>query len=224
MAGDGNKAAYLCTPKNPGCPTYEDSLLQFWINRMINTATQSRIKNYGPSPPVRAKHFITCFYNHLVHLSHHLRGIKTETYNTEIARKTAGYGGCCMLTLLEWGHARNEFAEDVIDFDDEDHSDHVGEFLFQVNETCLSGGHQTLMVSPNDSYNPILAHVTPAEMIYNERRTCVPTELKVARKERRKEKQKANKRRKLYEPSDYGGDEGYGQSPAASSSWRPKYR
>ena len=29
MAGDGNKAAYLCTPKNPGCPTYEVSLLQF---------------------------------------------------------------------------------------------------------------------------------------------------------------------------------------------------
>ena len=23
LAGDGNKAAYLCTPKRPGCPTYE---------------------------------------------------------------------------------------------------------------------------------------------------------------------------------------------------------
>ena len=34
--------------------TYEVSLLQFWIDRMINTATQSRIKHYGPSPPVRA--------------------------------------------------------------------------------------------------------------------------------------------------------------------------
>ena len=28
MAGDGNKAAYLSTPKNPDCPTYEVSLLQ----------------------------------------------------------------------------------------------------------------------------------------------------------------------------------------------------
>ena len=62
MAGDGNKAAYLCTPKNPGYPTYEVSLFQFWI-RMIHTATQSRLKNYGPSPPIRAKHFISCSYN-----------------------------------------------------------------------------------------------------------------------------------------------------------------
>ena len=29
MAGDGNQAAYLSTPKNPGCPNYEVSLLQF---------------------------------------------------------------------------------------------------------------------------------------------------------------------------------------------------
>ena len=74
MAGDGNKAAYLCTPKNPGCPTYEVSLLQFWINRMIHTATQSRLQNYGPSPPIRAKHLISCSYNDLVHLNHHLLG------------------------------------------------------------------------------------------------------------------------------------------------------
>lgn len=47
MAGDGNKAACLCTPKNLGCPTDEVSLLQFWINRMMNTATQSRLKNCG---------------------------------------------------------------------------------------------------------------------------------------------------------------------------------
>ena len=39
MAGDGNKAAYLTTPKNPGVPTYEVSLLQFWIDRLVNTAT-----------------------------------------------------------------------------------------------------------------------------------------------------------------------------------------
>ena len=45
IAGDGNKAAYYATPKNPGVPTYECSSLQFWIDRMINTATQARIKN-----------------------------------------------------------------------------------------------------------------------------------------------------------------------------------
>ena len=117
---------------------------------MINAATQSRIKNNGPSPPVRAKHFISCSYNDLVHLRHHLRGIKTETYTAELANKTDGYGGCCVLTLLEWGHARNDFTEDVKDFDDEEHMSHVGEFVFQVNETCLGGDHRTFLASPND--------------------------------------------------------------------------
>ena len=28
--------------------------------------------------------------------------------------------------------------------------DHVGEFSFQVNETCLSGDHRTFMVAPTD--------------------------------------------------------------------------
>ena len=43
---------------------------------------------------------------------------------------------------------------------------------FQVNETCLSGDHRTFVVSPNDrdSHNPILIHVTPADMTCNERR------------------------------------------------------
>ena len=102
MAGDGSKAAYLSTPKNPGCPTYEVSLLQFWINRMVNTVTQSRLKNYDrTSPPVRAKHFIACSYNELVHLSHHLRNIKTETYTQELVNKTTDYGDCCMMLYVD---------------------------------------------------------------------------------------------------------------------------
>ena len=131
MAGDGNKAAYLSTPKNPGCPTYEASLFQFWIDRMVSTAAQSRLKHYGPSSPVRTRHFITCSYNDLVHLNHHLRGIKTETYTVELAHKTYEKGDCCMLTLLERGHARLEFTKDVNDFDDEEHMSHVGEFEFK---------------------------------------------------------------------------------------------
>ena len=63
---------------------------------MVQTTTQSRIKNYGPSGPVRAKHFITCSDNELVHLSHHLRNIRTETYTTEHAQKIDGYGDCCI--------------------------------------------------------------------------------------------------------------------------------
>ena len=157
MAGDGNKASYLCTPKNPGCPTYGLSLLQFWINRMIHTATQSRLKNHGPSPPIRAKHFISCWYHDLVHLNHHLRGINADTHTAELAQKTNGHGDCCTLTLLEWGHARNELTEDVNDFETEDHMDHVGEFSFQVNEYCSSCDHRSFMVAPadKDSHNPI---------------------------------------------------------------------
>ena len=131
-----------------------------------------------------------------------------------------------MLTLLEWGHARNDSTEDASDFDDEEHMNHVSEFEFQVNKTCFSGDHRTFLISPSDkdSHNPILIHITPADMTQHERRTYIPGELKQARKERRKEKQKANKQ-KSYEPSDDGGDEGYyGQYSSSSSTWRPKYR
>ena len=171
IAGDGNKAAYDCTPKVPGVPTYECSLLQFWIDRMINTATQARIKQFGPSPKVRAKHFITCSYNDLVHLNHHLRGVKTEDYTDELAKKTEGDGDCCMFTMLEWGHSRNDFSEDVNDFDDEDHMDFEGEFPFQVNETCLHGSSKSFLISQDDkdSHNPMLVFTTQ-EMAWNEAR------------------------------------------------------
>ena len=69
IAGDENKACYLATPKAGGCPTYEVSLLQFWIDRMIHTATQSRIKKYGKAPAVRVKHFISCSYKDFVFLA-----------------------------------------------------------------------------------------------------------------------------------------------------------
>ena len=126
-----------------------------------------------------------------------------------------------MLTLLEWGRARNDFTEDVNEFDDEEHMNHVGEFESQVNETCLSGDYRTFLVSHSDkdSHNPILIHVTPADMTHNERRTYIPGELKQARKERRNDKQEANNR-KSYGPSDFVGY--YGQYSSSSSTWRPK--
>ena len=65
IAGVGNKACYLATPKVGGCPSYEVSLLQFWIGCMIHTATQARIKNYGKAPAVRVKHFMSCSYKDL---------------------------------------------------------------------------------------------------------------------------------------------------------------
>ena len=97
---------------------------------MINTATQARIKHFGPWPKIRSKDFITRSYNDLVHLSHNLRGITTEKYRDDLAKKTEGYGDCCMLSVLEWGHSRNNFSENVDDYDDEDHMDFEGEFFF----------------------------------------------------------------------------------------------
>ena len=113
--------------------------------------------------------------------------------------------------------------------------------------------HRTFMVAPTDkdSHNPILIHVTPADMTYSEQWTYVPAQLKIARKERRKEKQRTNKR-KSYQGEEEGDDDeeeawvnftaeewrvyqayhrrrqresGYGQSSASSlQQWRPRYR
>ena len=193
---------------------------------MINTATQARTKKHGPSPKVRAKHFITCSYNDLVHLNHHLRGTKTEDYTAELAKKTDGYGDCCMLAMLEQGHARNIFSEDVNDFDDEDHMNHLGEFTFQVNEVCPSGDSKSLLISQDDkdSHNPLLVHFTPSEMTWNEARQYAPWQTKQARNQRQKEQEKANKRKSFQEQE--GQDQYYGQSSSAASSstWRPRYR
>ena len=123
IAGVGNKACYLATPKVGGCPSYEVSLLQFWIDRMIDTSTQSKIKNYGKAPPVRAKHFISCSYKDIVFL-------RTETYTPELAEKTEGAGDCCTMSICEWGHARLAFEEGVNDFDDQDIMDFLGDFSF----------------------------------------------------------------------------------------------
>ena len=82
IAGDGNKACYLSTPKRPGVPTYKDSLLQYWINRMMNVATQARNKHFGVCPPVRVKHFISCSYRDLDFLATHLDS--RWHYNSEV--------------------------------------------------------------------------------------------------------------------------------------------
>ena len=118
IAGDWNKACYLATPKAGGVPTYEGSLLQYWISKMMNVATQSRRKHFGNCPPVRVKHFISCSYRDLDFLATHLDGITTETHTAELAKKTKDRGDCCMLSIVEGGHARLECEEDVSNFDD----------------------------------------------------------------------------------------------------------
>ena len=52
--------------------------------------------------------------------------------------KTSDRGDCSMMSIVEWGHARLEYDEDIANFEDEDHMNYVGEFTVRVNETCLN--------------------------------------------------------------------------------------
>ena len=48
---------------------------------------------------------------------------------------------------------------------------YVGEFYCKVNEICLHGDHNIFMVAPNDrdAHNPILIHLDPSDISWNER-------------------------------------------------------
>jgi len=177
IGGDGNKGCYFTTPKSPGVPTYQHSLLQYWINKMMAAATQARRKNFDRNcPPVRVKNFISCSYRDLDFPATHLDGITAETYTTELANKTHGHGDCCMMSIVAWGHARREYEVNLADFDDQDHMDYTGEFTFRVNETCLNCDHNIFMVAPtdNDAHNPILVHLKPSDMYWPEKREYIP--------------------------------------------------
>ena len=141
-------------------PTYECSLLQYWLNKMMDVATQARRKHFGEVPLVRVKHFISCSYRELDFLATHLDGITTDTYTAELVTKTLDHGDCCMMSIVEWGHARLEYEDDISRFDDEDHMNFTGEFTVRVNETCLTSDHKIFMVAPTDrdAHNPILVH------------------------------------------------------------------
>ena len=196
IAGDGNKAYYVATPKTGGVPTYECSLLQYWINKMMNVALQARRKHFGDCPPVRVKHFISCSYRDLDVLATHKDGITTATYTAELAKKTAeDRGDCCMMSTVEWGHARLEYEEDISRFDDQDHMDFPGEVSFRVNETCLTNDHNIFKVAPTDrdAHNPILVHLKPSDMIWSEKRAYTPYEMKRRRHQKRKGEREATR-------------------------------
>ena len=120
-----------------------------------------------------------------------------------------------MLTMLEWGHARHIFSEDINDFDDQDHMDQLGEFTFQVNEAGLHGDYKSFLIS-QDHKDSLLVHFTPSEMTWNEAKKYVPWQAKQARNQRRKEQQKINKRKACQ--GQEGQDQYYGQSSSAASS------
>ena len=107
-----------------------------------------------------------------------------------------------MLTMLEWGHARNIFSEDINEFDDEDHMDELGEFTFQVNEVCFHGDYKSFLISQDDedSHNPMFVHFTPSEMTWNEAKKFHGRpnrpEIKDARNNRRSTKERHFKDKK----------------------------
>ena len=224
IAGDGNKACYYTTPKSPGVPTYQHSLIQFWINRIMGAATQAMRKHYDRTcPPVRVKHF-SCSYRDLDFLAMHLDGITTATYTEELMKKTTGKGDCCMLSVVEWGHSRLVNEDYPEYYEDEDHMNYVGEFYFKVNETCLHGDHNIFMVAPNDrdAHNPILVHLDPSDMSWNERHHFKQAHQKMMYHQNRKERQK-EKKRKAYEDqaSTYQGNAEWGGSSSSTSRpWR----
>ena len=169
IAGDGNKACYYTTPKSPEVPTYQHSLIQFWINRIMGAATQAMRKHYDRTcPPVRVKHFISCSYRDLDFLATHLDGITTATYTEELMKKTTGKGDCCMpgscwvgsFTCGEWGIPWIFWRERSHEL--------CGWILLQGKWKC---DHNIFMVAPHDrdAHNPILVHLDPSDMTWNER-------------------------------------------------------
>ena len=97
-----------------------------------------------------------------------------------------------------------------------------------MNETCLNGDHNIFMVAPNhrDAHNPLVVHLTPSTMTWNERNSLKPKEMKIRRKETRKEIQKANERKGYEDRAEQERlqrNTGHGGSSSSSSwTWRPK--
>lgn len=210
ICGDGNKAAYYPTPKTPGVPTYEGGLVQWWIDRMVNTATQSRLKNFDPDAvPVRAKHFVASPYTDLYFLRQTLGRVTTDKYTDELAADTQK-GDCCIMSIIEWGHSRPDLLEENIEqYDrDEEWMNHVGEFEFDVNEICLHADHNifNLTKKDHDSHYPILVHLKPAWMTNQEKNSYLSSEYKQNKSQSRKERQRDNKRK------GYQGDSGASSS------------
>ena len=94
-------------------------------------------------------------------------------------------------------------------------------FYFKVNETCLHGDHNIFMVAPNDrdAHNPILVHLDPSDMSWNERHHYKQANQKMKYAATRKERQK-EKKRKAYEDqaSTDQGNTGWGGSSSSSTS------
>ena len=235
IAGDGNKACYHLHPKRSKnhMPTYESNLIQFWIDRMMHIATQSRNKHYERnSAPVRVKHFISASYEDLQFLSEKLKGKTLGAYTGKLVKATEGKGDCCMMSIVEWGHTKQSLKEDLKFFEDEEHRDFVGEFYFSVNETCLLADHNVFNLAPTgtDAHNLLVVHLNPSDMSNAEAQSYKSSQSKLTKSQRRKERQVEKKKRgreeeeqdyqEWHQPWQGRWNESYRGTSSSSSYWQ----
>jgi len=91
IPGDGIKACNWHSQSREACQHTPQHFFQFWMDRMIHTATQSRLKNDMKGvAQVHEKHSISCSYKGLMFLQQNLRNITTQTCAGESAKKSEG--------------------------------------------------------------------------------------------------------------------------------------
>lgn len=101
------------------------------------------------------------------------------------------------MNIIEWGHSRMSLFERSGAFEDEDRMNFAGEFFFNVNGTVMLADQDifNVVASDKDAHNPLIVHLTPFDMSHNEAKTSRSPEAKIAKSQRRKERQAENKKR-----------------------------
>ena len=89
-----------CRKRFEQCPLPER------LQRFVQTLITTLIMNTNQLEMTSHKHFISCSYRDLDFLATHLDGITTQKFTKDLATETHGYGDCCMMSIVEWGHAR----------------------------------------------------------------------------------------------------------------------
>ena len=91
----------------------------------------------------------------------------------------------------------------------------------------MNNDHNIFMVAPTDrdAHNSIVVNLKPSDMHWSEKRQYSPSQMKMRRHDKRKEKQRQNKSKGFDDQAwnDWRSS-GYGGSSASSSTtWRPKW-
>lgn len=165
-----------------------------------------RVKDFQRGlAPIRIKNFISAPTEQLRFLDERLGGIDKDSYTWEKSKETEGYGDCCSMSVIEWGHARKTLYEDMNRFEDEDRRGYVGEYFFNVNEMVMLADQEILNLteSDKDSHRPLIVHLILSDMTDNEANTFRSEESKFAKAQRRRERRAANKKRDRPKEEEY---------------------